>query len=213
LRGFRRYDKIRETLIHELAHNVYSEHDDDFKKLNSQLRREVADFDWRGRAGARVVGTKQVVSRAPTLDINGGDRGTQPAGPQKLGGGAKGPDPRLAAAAAAEHRARAAELASHPVQASPPASATPQKGDVVEYRQRDGTWIDAKVVAVDRSVVPPSYGVQLAGKDGGHYRETEAERLRNKVISVAEGASDIEGLGHRDAATEAKESEMERLET
>jgi hypothetical protein len=40
----------------------------------------------------------------------------------------------------------------------------PQKGDVVEYRQRDV----AKVVAVDRSVAPPSYGVQLAGKDGGH---------------------------------------------
>lgn len=38
--GFRKYDRIRETLIHELAHMQYSEHDNDFKQLNSTLRKE-----------------------------------------------------------------------------------------------------------------------------------------------------------------------------
>lgn len=31
LKGFRRYDRIRETLCHELAHMVHSEHDANFK--------------------------------------------------------------------------------------------------------------------------------------------------------------------------------------
>lgn len=42
LRGFRRYDRILETLIHELAHMVYSDHDIHFKTLNSQLLKECA---------------------------------------------------------------------------------------------------------------------------------------------------------------------------
>jgi hypothetical protein len=37
LKGFRRYDRIRETLVHELAHMVWGEHDDNFKALNSQV--------------------------------------------------------------------------------------------------------------------------------------------------------------------------------
>ena len=38
LRGFRRYDRIRETLIHELTHMVWGDHDNNFKELNSQAR-------------------------------------------------------------------------------------------------------------------------------------------------------------------------------
>lgn len=37
LKGFRRYDRIKETLLHELAHMVYGSHDTDFKELNSQV--------------------------------------------------------------------------------------------------------------------------------------------------------------------------------
>lgn len=35
--GFRRYDRICETLMHELAHMVHSEHDNAFKTLNSEV--------------------------------------------------------------------------------------------------------------------------------------------------------------------------------
>ena len=38
--GFRRYDRIRETLLHELAHMVWGEHDTNFKQLKSRV--------WRG---------------------------------------------------------------------------------------------------------------------------------------------------------------------
>ena len=45
-----RYDRIRETLVHELAHMVFGEHDNSFKELNSQLLRECGALDWT-RAG------------------------------------------------------------------------------------------------------------------------------------------------------------------
>lgn len=48
LAGFRRYRSIRDTLCHELAHMVWSEHDANFKGLNSQLLRECADLCWHG---------------------------------------------------------------------------------------------------------------------------------------------------------------------
>eukprot|EP01024_Parvocaulis_polyphysoides_P073567 TRINITY_DN9475_c0_g1_i7.p1 TRINITY_DN9475_c0_g1~~TRINITY_DN9475_c0_g1_i7.p1 ORF type:complete len:359 (-),score=53.50 TRINITY_DN9475_c0_g1_i7:422-1498(-) len=45
LKGFRKYIKIRETLIHELTHMVWGDHDINFKNLNSQLLKEVAAFE------------------------------------------------------------------------------------------------------------------------------------------------------------------------
>ena len=44
LKGFRRYARIRETLLHELTHNVWSEHDNNFKTLCSQLNREYKEL-------------------------------------------------------------------------------------------------------------------------------------------------------------------------
>jgi hypothetical protein len=57
LRGFRRYWRVRQTLIHELTHNVFGPHDAAFKNLCSQLTRECAEFDWmRAGNGARRLG-------------------------------------------------------------------------------------------------------------------------------------------------------------
>lgn len=47
------------------------------------------------------------------------------------------------------------------------------KGQLVLYRTRDGAWVEAKVVHVDYSVLPFSYGIEI----DGNYRETEATRL------------------------------------
>ncbi|KAJ6632556.1 WLM domain-containing protein [Mycena sp. CBHHK59/15] len=43
--GFRAYSQVRRILCHELAHNVFTPHDNDFKELNSQLNREVAEYE------------------------------------------------------------------------------------------------------------------------------------------------------------------------
>lgn len=53
-------------------------------------------------------------------------------------------------------------------------------------------------------MTPPSYGIEI----DGHYRETEAVRL----APLPQDGEQVEGLGHLDAATEAKEAAVERLE-
>ena len=52
--GFRKYDYVRKVLLHELAHNEWGDHDDNFKALNSQLNREVVDLDWTRSKGRRL---------------------------------------------------------------------------------------------------------------------------------------------------------------
>eukprot|EP01138_Halocafeteria_seosinensis_P001092 gb/GECG01001117.1/.p1 GENE.gb/GECG01001117.1/~~gb/GECG01001117.1/.p1 ORF type:complete len:565 (+),score=74.60 gb/GECG01001117.1/:1-1695(+) len=56
LRGFRPYDKILSVLWHELAHNVYGEHNADFYKLNHQLEKQGRELDWRKTQGYRLGG-------------------------------------------------------------------------------------------------------------------------------------------------------------
>ena len=54
--GFRAYSDIRRVLCHELTHNVWGDHDDNFKALNSRLNREVAEFERAKRDGAHRLG-------------------------------------------------------------------------------------------------------------------------------------------------------------
>ncbi|KAH7335463.1 WLM domain-containing protein [Rhizoctonia solani] len=53
--GFRTYAEIRRVLCHELAHNVYGGHGDDFKTLNSRLNREVAEYEQSVKAGSNTL--------------------------------------------------------------------------------------------------------------------------------------------------------------
>ncbi|KAF9224081.1 WLM-domain-containing protein [Gyrodon lividus] len=53
--GFRPYLEVRRVLCHELAHNVWQDHDDNFKGLNSQLNREVAEFEDAEKRGTRYL--------------------------------------------------------------------------------------------------------------------------------------------------------------
>ncbi|KAG0466825.1 hypothetical protein HPP92_018405 [Vanilla planifolia] len=46
LKGFRKYESIKKTLLHELAHMVFSEHDANFLALNKQLNEEASSLDW-----------------------------------------------------------------------------------------------------------------------------------------------------------------------
>ncbi|EIE25674.1 hypothetical protein COCSUDRAFT_60688 [Coccomyxa subellipsoidea C-169] len=65
-------------------------------------------------------------------------------------------------------------MTAAPTKAAGGRGAVYKKGDLAWYRQRDGSYISAKVVSVDVTVDPPSYAVDL----GGNIRETEAPRLR-----------------------------------
>lgn len=56
LRGFRKILSIRRVLFHELAHNVYSEHDSNFFQLMRQVEKECNGMDWTQGAGSSVNG-------------------------------------------------------------------------------------------------------------------------------------------------------------
>uniref|UniRef100_A0ACD6AIC3 Uncharacterized protein n=1 Tax=Avena sativa TaxID=4498 RepID=A0ACD6AIC3_AVESA len=58
LKGFRKYESIKKTLLHELAHMVYSEHDAHFFALNKQLNDEAASLDWTKSSGHVLSGRK-----------------------------------------------------------------------------------------------------------------------------------------------------------
>lgn len=44
MEGFRQYSEIRKVLLHELTHNVWGKHDDNFYQLNRQLNQEVGKY-------------------------------------------------------------------------------------------------------------------------------------------------------------------------
>ena len=68
LDGFRKYDYVKKVLIHELTHNVHGDHDNDFKKLNSQLLRESVELDWTRSKGRRLGSSVDL----PFLSSHGG---------------------------------------------------------------------------------------------------------------------------------------------
>ncbi|KAK2443062.1 hypothetical protein P8452_21454 [Trifolium repens] len=58
LKGFRKYESIKKTLLHELAHMVHSEHDANFHALDKQLNQEAASLDWTKSAGHTLSGVR-----------------------------------------------------------------------------------------------------------------------------------------------------------
>jgi hypothetical protein len=195
---------------------VHSEHDNAFKELNSQLRREAELPAAQRLAASGASGGAPTLGAPPppppdamaATAASSGKTLREMSGEEVSSGPA---DARAAAAGAALRRAGGAGPASHPLEAAAQPFA-PKKGDVCEYRQRDGSWVAAKVASVDVGIVPPSYGIELRADDGGtSYRETEGGRLR-AAPAAAGGAPAVEGLGHVDHVTEAKEAAVRALE-
>jgi hypothetical protein len=81
LKGFRKYDSIKKTLLHELAHMVFSEHDANFKALDSQLNQEAASLDWTRSKGHTLSGSKYTQNQDGDFDTE-----VNSSLPQKLGG-------------------------------------------------------------------------------------------------------------------------------
>jgi hypothetical protein len=55
--GYRDYKTIRKTLCHELAHNVWGDHDRNFWDLCKEIEKEVEKADWK--SGGRAVGEEE----------------------------------------------------------------------------------------------------------------------------------------------------------
>ncbi|EOA16232.1 hypothetical protein CARUB_v10004374mg [Capsella rubella] len=58
LKGFRKYQSIKKTLLHELAHMVYTDHDENFYALDRQLNKEAESLDWTKSRGHTLNGSK-----------------------------------------------------------------------------------------------------------------------------------------------------------
>jgi len=63
LRGFRKILSVRKVLFHELAHNVYSNHGNEFLRLTSQVERECNNMDWRQSKGQRAAAQGEIFCR------------------------------------------------------------------------------------------------------------------------------------------------------
>ncbi|KAI0542053.1 WLM domain-containing protein [Xylaria digitata] len=91
--GYRDYKTIRNTLCHELAHNVHGPHDRNFWDLCHQIEREVARADWK--SGGHSVGESEFYEPSEEIAY---DHGGWTGGEFVLGGG--GPSSHGADAAA-----------------------------------------------------------------------------------------------------------------
>jgi hypothetical protein len=85
--GFRLYSEIRRVLAHELTHNVWGDHDDNFKQLNSQLNREIAQFERDQKRGTHSFNEGEVYE--PEIEAYGA-RSQLIGGSNVLGGSAGG---------------------------------------------------------------------------------------------------------------------------
>ncbi|KAK8108080.1 WLM domain-containing protein [Apiospora kogelbergensis] len=79
---------IRNTLCHELAHNIHSDHDRAFWDLCHEIEREVARADWR-KNGRSVGGDDGAEAYKPSEEV-AYDHGGWTGGEFVLGGGANG---------------------------------------------------------------------------------------------------------------------------
>ncbi|XP_057865190.2 uncharacterized protein LOC131072911 isoform X2 [Cryptomeria japonica] len=59
LKGFRKYESIKKTLLHELAHMVHSEHDANFHALDKQLNEEAIALDWTKSRSRTLNGSRK----------------------------------------------------------------------------------------------------------------------------------------------------------
>jgi len=80
--GYRSYKVIRNTLCHELAHNVHGPHDRQFWDLCHQIQREVAKADWK--SGGHSVGESDFYEPSEEIAY---DHGGWTGGEFVLGGG------------------------------------------------------------------------------------------------------------------------------
>jgi hypothetical protein len=157
-RGFRRYERIRETLIHELAHMVHSPHDFNFKALNSELTVQAAAADWTRREGHTLAGgvgdaweaaSWAVEEEEEDMSIMG--QAARDSG-KPLGGHAPAASAHDAAAAAAQRRAAEAEAArAEATMAAEAARALAQE----EAQQAQAAAMEHDAAPVDVPPAPP----------------------------------------------------------
>eukprot|EP00897_Mesotaenium_endlicherianum_P007977 jgi/Mesen1/7207/ME000371S06290 len=196
LRGFRKYQSVKATLLHELAHMVHDEHDNNFKELDSQLNREVLALDWTRSHADKLAGPKGAPPSDDDDDDDSGEESDENAPPEhfvggeglRVGGSAEKPgDARLAASAAALRRVGEARQQHAP--ASNAAAGSP-----------------SRAAAAEPSRGMPSGGPAAAAgadTDGGAHADAHEDAMNvdmpSKSAPQDEPGRSERGLGHLDS--------------
>jgi hypothetical protein len=87
LSGFRHYDSVRKVLLHELTHNVWGDHDDNFHALNRQLNKDVVALDWSAHGAKSLGGGDYYEPEVEDEDLE--NDVTYESGTYRLGAGSK----------------------------------------------------------------------------------------------------------------------------
>ncbi|KZT07234.1 WLM-domain-containing protein [Laetiporus sulphureus 93-53] len=87
--GFRLYKDVRRVLCHELTHNVWGDHDNNFKEMNSMLNREVVEFERSMAEGTHRFIEGGVYQPSSELELEA-ETYLLSEGPQVLGGSVSG---------------------------------------------------------------------------------------------------------------------------
>jgi len=103
--GLRPYANVINVLLHELTHNVHSDHDASFKQLNSELGHEYRQFMGAHGAGRSLAGGAIAESAAPPTDVSDNFGYVLGGGGGEIPGGAAAPRRALSAREAAANAA------------------------------------------------------------------------------------------------------------
>lgn len=72
LQGLRKYESVREVLLHELVHNKFSEHNADFWSLWRVLLKEVGELSWKSGSAQSVNGNHEMYGGSQVEDFSKG---------------------------------------------------------------------------------------------------------------------------------------------
>ncbi|KAI3753405.1 hypothetical protein L2E82_25457 [Cichorium intybus] len=132
LKGFRKYQSIKKTLLHELAHMVFSEHDANFYALDKQLNLEANALDWTRSTAHTLSGSHMNQHYEPDFHVEsnnlshklGGDKSNNPFAN----------NPRASSVTAAYNRLL---IASNNPSTTPESHQEPDPDDVIEISKQN----------------------------------------------------------------------------
>ncbi|XP_052178766.1 uncharacterized protein LOC127792341 [Diospyros lotus] len=176
LKGFRKYESIKKTLLHELAHMVYSEHDANFYALDKQLNQEAATLDWTKSKGHTLSGVKY---SEPDVDLVLDNHGSVS---KKLGGRASDQlaDARATSVAAAYGRL---------------ANASTSLSEIPEVHQEPDSY-DALGVNEEHKAINVVENMRIRASDKGqwkHDNEPDPDDCLGNESKFEPDPDDVEG--------------------
>ena len=204
-----RYDRIRETLCHELAHMVWGEHDNRFKELNSQLLKECTQLDWTGHAGHAVSGSHDPAFESPAEavwvdedDVMAMTAQSSGQTLRSLGGDSQQPgvpagvlaSPRRAAAMAASARLASANTSPNSSRSASPDSlrngkASPSRAEVPTAQEPPADSSSHAAPGAEVTINPSADIVSMGHHDPSTEQAEEAMRALGSMDFASEAAS------------------------